>query len=165
MKKLNRKGFTLIELLAVIVVLAIVLVVTIPSVISSMNSARTSQLKNATNTATKWFTEQYEIDVMGSVAGTPDSAYSEFFKEKKLSSATSEANAIEISKGNDVLVAAGISNPAGTSGKVFLNGNKVCVILIADSDSQFYNASNTDSNTARGNGCPKVENSNSESGS
>lgn len=167
MKKLNRKGFTLIELLAVIVVLAIVLVVTIPSVISSMNSAKTSQLKNAVDTATKWFTEQYEIEIMGEVAGTPDSAYTSFFTaaSKKMAK-TSSTDPVEITKdttnasgqtvsgNNDILVSAGISNPKGLTGKVYLNGNSVCVELTADSTSQFYNASATgNENTVKGNGC------------
>lgn len=155
MKKLNRKGFTLIELLAVIVVLAIVLVVTIPSVISSMNSARASQLKNATDTVTKWFTEQYEIAVMGEVAGTPDKAYSDFvdtLTDDKLPTVLPTTD--NIPTGDNVLTSAGISNATGISGKIYVDGNKVCVILTATSGSQFYNASDSKSNTARGNGCP-----------
>lgn len=151
MKKLNRKGFTLIELLAVIVVLAIVIVVTIPSVISSMNSAKTSQLENAASTVTEWFTKQYELASLGAgVGGGPSAEFNTFVGEGN--NLTTTEKALDA----DVLKAAGITNPTGITGKVKLNGSKVCVILTADNTSQFYNAEKanvTDGNTATGSGC------------
>lgn len=149
MKKLNRKGFTLIELLAVIVILAIVLVVTIPSVISSMNTAKSSQLKNAADTVTEWFTKQYELESLGGgVGGGPSSEYTSFGSI----AATSSTSKKEIDTTNiEVLKAAGITNTTGLSGEVYLNGSKVCVKLTAGSSSQFYNASGT--NTVSGSGC------------
>jgi len=78
MKKLNRKGFTLIELLAIIVILAIIMVVTIPTVLNSMNTARGSQLQNATDSVAEWFTKQYELASMGNLTGGADAAFSTF---------------------------------------------------------------------------------------
>lgn len=156
MKKLNRKGFTLIELLAVIVVLAIIIVVTIPSVIDSMNNAKSKQLENAVGTVTEWFTKQYELDTLGT--GVSDGASKEYTTFKN----TFTDKALPITapgKGENnltpnVLKAAGITNPAGLTGVVYVNGTKICVKLTADSTSQFYNASDTTKNTANGSGCP-----------
>lgn len=146
MKKLNRKGFTLIELLAVIVILAIVLVVTIPSVISSMNTAKSSQLKNAADTVTEWFTKQYELELLGGgVGGGPASEYTTFGSIAATSSTSKKT------LDGDVLKAAGVTSTDGLSGDVYLNGNKVCIELIAGSASQFYNASGT--NSVTGSGC------------
>ena len=173
MKKLNRKGFTLIELLAVIVVLAIIIVVTIPSVISSMNSAKTSQLENAVNTVTEWFTKQYELDSLGAgVAGGPSVEYTNFLKSQDTAHTdpaeqvakplpTAKANAFELDAA--VLKAAGITNPDGLTGTVYVNGSKICVTLKANPEttekgttipaSQFYVASAGDKNTVEGSGC------------
>lgn len=151
MKKLNRKGFTLIELLAVIVVLAIIIVVTIPSVISSMNNAKSSQLANAAGTVTEWFTKQYELASLGGgVGGGPSKEFETFVGKGN--------NLTETEKTLDeaVLKAAGITNPTGLSGKVKLNGSKVCVTLTAGTTSQFYNAEKANvegGNTATGSGC------------
>ena len=147
MKKLNRKGFTLIELLAVIVILAVVLVVTIPSVISSMNTAKGKQLQNAADTATEWFTKQYELASLGSVAGNPDAAYTTFggvtTTSKKLDAA--------------VLKAAGITNTEGLindeSTVVLTAAGKVCVKLKAGSGPFFVNSDKTDANKVSGSGC------------
>ena len=173
MKKLNKKGFTLIELLAVIVVLAIIIVVTIPSVISSMNSAKTSQLGNAVNTVTEWFTKQYELDSLGAgVAGGPSVEYTNFLKSKDTEHTdpaqkvavplpTAKASAFDLD--TDVLKAAGITNPDGLTGKIYVNGSKICIILTAKPEttvngvktpaSQFYVASAGDKNTVEGSGC------------
>lgn len=151
MKKLNRKGFTLIELLAVIVVLAIIIVVTIPSVISSMNNAKTSQLNNAAGTVTEWFTKQYELATLGAGVGGGPSKEFETFVGKGNNLTDAEKTLDEA-----VLKAAGITNPTGLSGKVKLNGSKVCVTLTAESTSQFYNAEKANvegGNTATGSGC------------
>lgn len=158
MKKLNRKGFTLIELLAVIVVLAIIIVVTIPSVIDSMNSAKSKQLENAVGTVTEWFTKQYELDTLG--AGVSDGASKEYttfkntFTDKALPITAPTADNITGADGETVLKAAGITNPKGLTGVVYVNDKKICVKLTADSTSQFYNASDTTKNTANGSGCP-----------
>ena len=147
MKKLNRKGFTLIELLAVIVILAIVVVITIPSVISSINKAKEESLKNATATVTEWFTKQYEIATLGSdVAGDASAEYTTFVGSTGL---TTTAKPLT----EEVLKAAGITNPTGliTGSSVKLNGTKVCVILKADSTSQFY--VNGSTNSVTGSGC------------
>ena len=147
MKKLNRKGFTLIELLAVIVVLAIIIVVTIPSVIDSMNSAKSKQLENAVGTVTEWFTKQYELDTLG--AGVSDGASKEYttfkntFTDKALPITAPTADNITGADGETVLKAAGITNPKGLTGVVYVNDKKICVKLTADSTSQFYNASDT----------------------
>ena len=147
MKKLNRKGFTLIELLAVIVILAIILVVTIPSIISSINTARNSQLENAVNTVTKWFTDQYELDTLGTSVGSgPSDEYTTFVGEGGLTTTATNLTPA-------VLKAAGITNTTGLSGTVNVNGSKICVKLEAKSGSQFYNASDTTKNTASGSGC------------
>lgn len=158
MKKLNRKGFTLIELLAVIVVLAIIIVVTIPSVISSMNSAKSKQLENAAGTVTEWFTKQYELDTLGT--GVSDGASDEYttfknsFTDKALPITDPGSDNITGDGGQTILKAAGITNPAGLTGRIYVNGTKICVKLTADSTSQFYNASDTTKNTANGSGCP-----------
>ena len=158
MKKLNRKGFTLIELLAVIVVLAIIIVVTIPSVIDSMNSAKSKQLENAVGTVTEWFTKQYELDTLG--AGVSDGASKEYttfkntFTDKALPITAPTADNITGADGETVLKAAGITNPKGLTGVVYVNDKKICVKLTADSTSQFYNASDTTKNIANGSGCP-----------
>lgn len=150
MKKLNRKGFTLIELLAVIVILAVVLVVTIPSVISSMNKAKESQLQNAADTATEWFTKQYELATLGTVAGDPDPAYGTFGEVTTTSKLLTA----------DVLKAAGITNTDGlinTGSTVNLTAaGKVCVKLEAGTTadgktSPFY--VNGGTNKANGSGC------------
>lgn len=159
MKKLNRKGFTLIELLAVIVVLAIIIVVTIPSVISSMNSAKKSQLENAAGTVTEWFTKQYELDSLGAgVAGGPSSEYNTFketldnkalpTEEPKGTDGKTKENLTQ-----DVLKAAGITNPAGLTGTVYVKGSKICVILNAGDDSQFHNTGTGAKNKVEGSGC------------
>lgn len=170
MKKLNRKGFTLIELLAVIVVLAIIIVVTIPSVIDSMNSAKSSQLNNAVGTVTEWFTKQYELDTLGTGVGVgptgvgvgPSKEYTNFLKSKdtehtdstqKVAVPLPKAKESAFELNTDVLKAAGITNPAGLTGKIYVNDTKICVVLTADSTSQFYNASDTTKNTANGSGC------------
>ena len=154
MKKLNRKGFTLIELLAVIVVLAIVLVVTIPSVISSMNSAKTGQLENAASTVQKWFQDNYNIATVGGGVGTPEAAYSTFVNgltDKKLPS-TADSN---IAAGSDVLKAAGITNPTGISGTVYVptGTSTVCVILNASRESAFYNTAKSAEENKASAGC------------
>lgn len=149
MKKLNRKGFTLIELLAVIVVLAIIIVVTIPSVISSMNSAKSSQLNNAAGTVTEWFTKQYELASLGAGVGNGPSKEFETFVGGEGKNLTTTVTALD----DDVLKAAGITNPTGLSGTVNVNGSKICVKLKADNTSQFYNASDTTKNEATGSGC------------
>lgn len=164
MKKLNRKGFTLIELLAVIVVLAIIIVVTIPSVIDSMNSAKSSQLNNAVGTVTEWFTKQYELDTLSTGVGVgPSKEYTNFLKSKdtehtdstqKVAVPLPKAKESAFELNTDVLKAAGITNPAGLTGKIYVNDTKICVVLTADSTSQFYNASDTTKNTANGSGCP-----------
>ncbi len=144
MKKLNRKGFTLIELLAVIVILAVVLVVTIPSVISSMNKAKESQLQNAADTATEWFTKQYELATLGTVAGDPDPAYGTF------GGVTTTSKPLTA----DVLKAAGVTDTEGlinTGSTVILTAaGKVCVKLEAKSG-PFFVSSGT--NTVSGSGC------------
>lgn len=152
MKKLNRKGFTLIELLAVIVVLAIIIVVTIPSVISSMNNAKTSQLNNAVGTVTEWFTKQYELASLGVGVGDGPSPEFKTFVGGEGKNLTTDETPLN----QAVLKAAGITNPTGLSGKVKLNGSKVCVTLTADTTSQFYNAEKANvagGNTATGSGC------------
>ena len=136
MKKLNRKGFTLIELLAVIVILAVVLVVTIPSVIDTMNDARAKSLQNAANTVEEWFTKQYEIETLGATlgSGTNDAAYTKF-KVTDGNDFTSSQKDLTA----DVLKAAGVSDTTGLSGKIKLNGSRMCVELTAASGSTFYN--------------------------
>lgn len=173
MKKLNRKGFTLIELLAVIVVLAIIIVVTIPSVISSMNNAKTKQLDNAVGTVTEWFTKQYELDTLG--AGVSDGAskeYTNFLKSKDTAHTDpGQQVAVPLPKAKesafdldpDVLKAAGITNPAGLTGKIYVNDTKICVVLTANPEktvngvkipaSQFYVAGAGNANTVEGSGC------------
>lgn len=167
MKKLNRKGFTLIELLAVIVVLAIILVVTIPSVIDSMNSAKSSQLNNAVGTVTKWFTEQYELDTLGAgVGGGPSPEYTTFkdtFTDKALPKTNPGSDNITGDAGQTILKAAGITNPAGLTGRIYVNGTKICVKLTANPEktvngvktpaSQFYVAGAGNANTVEGSGC------------
>lgn len=144
MKKLNRKGFTLIELLAVIVILAVVLVVTIPSVISSMNKAKESQLQNAADTATEWFTKQYELATLGTVAGDPDPAYTSFDGVTTISKPLTA----------EVLKAAGVTDTEGlinTGSTVNLtDAGKVCVKLEAKSG-PFFVSSGT--NKVSGSGC------------
>ena len=140
----NKKGFTLIELLAVIVILAVVLVVTIPSVISSMNKAKENQLQNAADTATEWFTKQYELATLGTVAGDPDPAYGTFggvtTTSKKLDAA--------------VLKAAGITNTEGLinngSTVILTAAGKVCVKLKAESGPFFVDGGTT---SVSGSGC------------
>ncbi len=173
MKKLNRKGFTLIELLAVIVVLAIIIVVTIPSVISSMNNAKTKQLENAAGTVTEWFTKQYELDSLGT--GVSDGAskeYTNFLKSKDTAHTDPEQQvAVPLPEkeesafklDTDVLKAAGITNPTGLSGTIYVNGSKICVVLTANPEttvngvktpaSQFYVATTGAKNTVKGSGC------------
>lgn len=147
MKKLNRKGFTLIELLAVIVILAVVLVVTIPSVISSMNKAKESQLQNAADTATEWFTKQYELATLGSsIVGDPALAYTTF------GGVTTTSKDLDA----DVLKAAGVTDTTGLSGAVQLKNGKVCITLTAGTTddgktSPFY--VNGGTNTVSGSGC------------
>lgn len=144
MKKLNRKGFTLIELLAVIVILAVVLVVTIPSVISSMNKAKESQLQNAADTATEWFTKQYELATLGTVAGDPAPAYTTFGRVTTTSKLLTA----------DVLKAAGITNTDGLindeSTVVLTAAGKVCVKLEAKSGPFFVSGG---TNKVSGSGC------------
>lgn len=157
MKKLNRKGFTLIELLAVIVILAVVLVVTIPSVISSMNKAKESQLQNAADTATEWFTKQYELATLGTVAGDPAPAYTTFLNtlaDKKLP--TSDPGVDNLT--SEVLKAAGVTDATGLSGSVHLKNGKVCIKLTAGTTddgktSPFYVNGSTINNTVNGSGC------------
>lgn len=153
MKKLNRKGFTLIELLAVIVILAVVLVVTIPSVISSMNKAKESQLQNAADTATEWFTKQYELATLGTNAGDVSSVYTAWTsatgKGKNWTTADSELTATE-------LKAAGITDTTGLTGTAKLTNGKVCIKLTAGTTadgktSPFY--VNGGTNKANGSGC------------
>lgn len=156
MKKLNRKGFTLIELLAVIVILAVVLVVTIPSVISSMNKAKESQLQNAADTATEWFTKQYELATLGTVAGDPDPAYTSFVSsltDQKLPTAEPSDDNLT----PEVLKAAGVTDTTGLSGSVQLKNGKVCIRLTAGTTtdgktSPFY-VNGGKSNTVNGSGC------------
>lgn len=144
MKKLNRKGFTLIELLAVIVILAVVLVVTIPSVISSMNKAKESQLQNAADTATEWFTKQYELATLGTVAGDPDPAYTSFDEVTTTSKPLTP----------EVLKAAGVTDTEGlinTGSTVNLTAaGKVCVRLEAKSGPFFVSGG---TNKVSGSGC------------
>ncbi len=144
MKKLNRKGFTLIELLAVIVILAVVLVVTIPSVISSMNKAKESQLQNAADTATEWFTKQYELATLGTVAGDPAPAY------KTFGGVTTTSKLLTA----DVLKAAGITNTEGLindgSTVILTAAGKVCVKLRAESGPFFVDGGTT---SVSGSGC------------
>lgn len=144
MKKLNRKGFTLIELLAVIVILAVVLVVTIPSVISSMNKAKESQLQNAADTATEWFTKQYELATLGTVAGDPAPAY------KTFGGVTTTSKLLTA----DVLKAAGITNTEGLindgSTVILTVAGKVCVKLRAESGPFFVDGGTT---SVSGSGC------------
>lgn len=144
MKKLNRKGFTLIELLAVIVILAVVLVVTIPSVISSMNKAKESQLQNAADTATEWFTKQYELATLGTVAGDPAPAYKTFGEVTTTSKLLTA----------DVLKAAGITNTEGLindgSTVILTAAGKVCVKLKAESGPFFVDGGTT---SVSGSGC------------
>lgn len=144
MKKLNRKGFTLIELLAVIVILAVVLVVTIPSVISSMNKAKESQLQNAADTATEWFTKQYELATLGTVAGDPAPAYTTF------GGVTTTSKLLTA----DVLKAAGVTDTEGlinTGSTVNLTDvGKVCVKLEAKSGPFFVSGG---TNKVSGSGC------------
>lgn len=153
MKKLNRKGFTLIELLAVIVILAIVLVVTIPSVIDSMNKAKGSQLQNAADTATEWFTKQYELATFGSdMVGTPNVTYTDFINsltDKKLPTSIPASDNLT----SDVLKAAGITNTDGMKGKIYLKSSKICIELTVVDGSQFYNNSDTTKNSVSGSGC------------
>lgn len=157
MKKLNRKGFTLIELLAVIVILAVVLVVTIPSVISSMNKAKESQLQNAADTATEWFTKQYELATLGTVAGDPDPAYGTFVNnltDKKLPTAEPSDDNLT----PEVLKAAGVTDTTGLSGSIHLKNGKVCIKLKAGTNadgktSPFYVNGSTINNTVSGSGC------------
>ena len=157
MKKLNRKGYTLIELLAVIVILAVVLVVTIPSVISSMNTAKGKQLKNSADSITEWFTKQYELATLGSdMVGTPDAAYTTFVNsltDKKLPASASGAATMSV----EVLKAAGLTDTHNIEGKVYLNGNKICIKLKAKNGSQFFNSSVSEDdpkNNVEGSGCP-----------
>ena len=142
MKKLNRKGFTLIELLAVIVILAVVLVVTIPSVISSMNKAKESQLQNAADTATEWFTKQYELATLGTV--DPDPAY------KTFGGVTTTSKLLT----PEVLKAAGVTDTEGlinTGSTVILTAaGKVCVKLKAESGPFFVDGGTT---SVSGSGC------------
>lgn len=151
MKKLNRKGFTLIELLAVIVILAVVLVVTIPSVISSMNKAKESQLQNAADTATEWFTKQYELATLGSsIVGDPAPAYTTFGGV----TTTSKPLTPEVLKAAGVTNTDGLINDGSTVN--LTAAGKVCVILKAGTTtdgktSPFY--VNGGNNTASGSGC------------
>ena len=147
MKKLNRKGFTLIELLAVIVILAVVLVVTIPSVISSMNKAKESQLQNAADTSTEWFTKQYELATLGTVAGDPDPAYTTFGGV----TTTSKPLTAEVLKAAGVTNTEGLIN-AGSTVNLTATG-KVCVKLEAKSGPFFVNSDETDANKVSGSGC------------
>lgn len=139
-----KKGFTLIELLAVIVILAVVLVVTIPSVIESMNKAKESQLKNSANTVTEWFTKQYELATLGTVAGDPDPAYGTF------GGVTTTSKRLDAA----VLKAAGITNTEGLindgSTVILTAAGKVCVKLKAESG-PFFVAGGTTS--VSGSGC------------
>ena len=173
MKKLNRKGFTLIELLAVIVVLAIIIVVTIPSVIDSMNNAKSKQLENAVGTVTEWFTKQYELGTLSDVSGGPSAEYKTFIgtlTDGKLpTSLPSDYNIKADVNGKAVLKAAGITNPEGLTGKIYVNNNKVCIILKANQNlvvgkdaenndvtetSQFYDTRGTGAkNEFSGSGC------------
>ena len=144
MKKLNRKGFTLIELLAIIVILAIIMVVTIPTVLSSMNSARGSQLQNATDSVAEWFTKQYELASMGSVTGGADAAFTTFVGTDGFTSINGGAKKKALTTA--VLEAAGIANAAdnidisNTASYVYYNttNNKICVQLTAKSGGSFY---------------------------
>ena len=141
---MNKKGFTLIELLAVIVILAVVLVVTIPSVISSMNKAKESQLQNAADTATEWFTKQYELATLGTVAGDPAPAY------KTFGGVTTTSKLLTA----DVLKAAGITNTEGLindgSTVILTADGKVCVKLRAESGPFFVDGGTT---SVSGSGC------------
>ena len=155
MKKLNRKGFTLIELLAVIVILAIVMVVTIPSVISSMNKAKEESLSNAAATVTEWFTKQYELATLGSdIAGNVSSDYTAFVGDTGLPVKPSTGTVDKKGLTPAVLKAAGITNPTGLTGTVYVNGTKICIELSASSGSQFYSSrDNGTHNSATGSGC------------
>ena len=144
MKKLNRKGFTLIELLAVIVILAVVLVVTIPSVISSMNKAKESQLQNAADTATEWFTKQYELATLGTVAGDPAPAYKTFGGV----TTTSKLLTAEVLKAAGITDTEGLINDGSTV--ILTAAGKVCVKLRAESGPFFVDGGTT---SVSGSGC------------
>lgn len=157
MKKLNRKGFTLIELLAVIVILAIVVVVTIPSVISSINKAKDESLKNAAATVTEWFTKQKELSDLGTISGGASPEYTAYVSAIGDALPTTAAEAKELKdkidgKDFDLLKEAGITNTEGLTGKIYLNGTRICITLQAGVNSSFYASSNT--NRVAGSGCP-----------
>ena len=158
MKKLNRKGFTLIELLAVIVILAIVVVVTIPSVISSINKAKEESLKNAAATVTEWFTKQKELSDLGTISGGASPEYTAYVSAIGDALPTTVAEAKELKgkingKDFDLLKEAGITNTEGLTGKIYLNGTRICITLQADSTSQFYVKNASNNNTVAGSGC------------
>ena len=92
-----------------------------------MNKARESQLQNAADTATEWFTKQYELATLGSdMVGTPDAAYTTFVNtltDKKLP--TSDPGAANMTPA--VLKAAGLTDASNIDGTVYLNGNKICI--------------------------------------
>lgn len=155
MKKLNNKGFTLIELLAVIVILAIIMVVTIPTVLSSMNNARSNQLKNAANSAAEWFEKQYQLSETG--IEVPDGVYTTWATGKDLKDA-------EVEIGNDdnginVLKAAGISDPgdnldlANCKVKYNTTTKRICVTLVAKSGGKFENKEVPGNNKQSSNNC------------
>lgn len=133
MKKLNRKGFTLIELLAVVVILAVILVVTIPSVLTSMDTAKTQQLKNAANSVQEWEQKQYEIATYGSGLATPDTHY-----------VTPTSSGADI-KGN--LKYMGMADTTGvTAATAKLTDGKVCISITTNSSSKFGAQTVTSSN-------------------
>ena len=147
--KLNKKGFTLIELLAVIVILSIVLVVTIPSVLNSMNNAKTSQLKNASEVFSDWLTKQYNLSNIDANMLSVDPAYNNFvnaygnFEESYISA--SENNGPLSNCSNEsyaVLSASGIANPEKNidieNSYVWKGNNKIEVRLSAKEDGSFF---------------------------
>ena len=153
MKKLNKKGFTLIELLAVIVVLAIVMVVAIPSILNSVDDAKKTSLQNATATVALWFTKQYELTLLGTNIG--DDAVSKTYSDVFSSEGLPPESPTENNLTDALLKASGIAG--GTSdveGKVYLNGDLVCVSLKATKNGEFYNNVDPDKNSAKSAGCP-----------
>lgn len=147
--KLNKKGFTLIELLAVIVILSIVLVVTIPSVLNSMNNAKTSQLKNASEVFSDWLTKQYNLSNIDANMLSVDPAYNNFvnaygnFEESYINA--SENNGPLSNCSNEsyaVLSASGIANPEKNidieNSYVWKGNNKIEVRLSAKEDGSFF---------------------------
>ena len=118
-----------------------------------MNKAKESQLQNAADTATEWFTKQYELATLGTVAGDPAAAYTTFVNnltDKKLPTAEPSDDNLT----PEVLKAAGVTDTTGLSGSVHLKNGKVCIKLTADGKtSPFYVNGSTINNTVSGSGC------------